>query len=529
MTWLVVLIPLFWFIRTTKVVLFYLYLWQLKEYHVDRFLDHFRTTKGKRLLFNYLIKGALLMLILLGIFWWERMIVIVLWLTFSVYLAESIAFLRQVFYGSVRKPVVTQKMRVLITGGILLEILILGGVLVAAQEIAILAVGYLLFDILMPGIVSLLVLLFQIPTVLLRNKIIEKATEKRKQFPNLVVVGITGSYGKTSTKEFLATILSEKYTVLKTEKHQNSETGISQCILDNLEEKHDIFVVEMGAYNKRKIRQVCDIAAPRIGILTGINEQHMALFGSQENTIEAKFELPESLPSDGTAILNGDSKYVKSNSNRLNINNKKVCSIREKLDVWAEEIKVDKEWIDCRISSKDGDSALFRINLFGVHNLINIVMAACCAKELGMSLQEIARACKNIKPEDGSMQLLKGRQGLQILDASYSANPDGVIADLEYLKLYSGRKVIVMPCLIELGTASKEVHERIGRKIGEICDLAIITTKERFEEVRRSAQESGMQKENIVFLENSTEILHKIKGDVVLLEGRVPKEVLGLL
>ena len=141
MTWLVVLIPLFWFIRTTKVVLFYLYLWQLKEYHVDRFLDHFRTTKGKRLLFNYLIKGVLLMLILLGIFWWERMIVIVLWLTFFVYLAESIAFLRQVFYGSVRKPVVTQKMRVLITGGILLEILILGGVLVAAQEIAILAVG----------------------------------------------------------------------------------------------------------------------------------------------------------------------------------------------------------------------------------------------------------------------------------------------------------------------------------------------------------------------------------------------------
>jgi len=452
------------------------------------------------------------------------MIVIALWLTFSVYLAESIAFLRQVFYEGVRKPIVTQKMRVLIAGGILLEILILAAVLSATREIAILAVGYLLFDILMPGIVSLLVLLFQIPTILLRNKIIEKATEKRKQFPNLMVIGITGSYGKTSTKEFLATILSEKYNVLKTEKHQNSETGISRCILDNLGEEHDIFVVEMGAYNKGKIRQVCGITRPKIGILTGINEQHMALFGSQENIIKAKFELPESLPSDGTAILNGDSKHMKSNSN-----NQKVCSTREKLDVWAEEIKVDKEWIDCRISSRDGDSALFRINLFGAHNLINIVMAACCAKELGMNLQEIARACKNIKPATGSMQLLKGKQGLQILDASYSANPDGVIADLEYLKLYSGRKVIVMPCLIELGSASKEVHKRIGRKIGEVCDLAIITTKERFEEVRKSAQESRMQKGNIVFLEDPTEILHKIKSDVVLLEGKVPKGLIELL
>ena len=140
------------------------------------------------------------------------------------------------------------------------------------------------------------------------------------------------------------------------------------------------------------------------------------------------------------------------------------------------------------------------------------------------SLKEIASACQGIKPEQSGIEVKKGIRGLNIINSSYSTNPNGVISHLDYLKTWSGRKIIVMPCLIELGKASKEVHKKIGERIGEVCDLAIITTKDRFKEIKEGAETKAL------FLENPIEIVEKIKefskkGDVVLLEGRVPKQV----
>ena len=151
------------------------------------------------------------------------------------------------------------------------------------------------------------------------------------------------------------------------------------------------------------------------------------------------------------------------------------------------------------------------------------------AKELGMTDEEISSAVAKIDNKLPGIVKRRGINGLTIFDATYSANPDGVIANLEYLKNnFTGKKVIVMPCLIELGKASKEVHQRIGAKIAEVCDLAIITTKDRFKEIKETAGEKA------VFLENSREIFEKVKefcqpGDVVLLESRVPKQLIGLL
>ena len=169
----------------------------------------------------------------------------------------------------------------------------------------------------------------------------------------------------------------------------------------------------------------------------------------------------------------------------------------------------------------------------GTHNIPNILAAVCCAQELGMSLDEIAQACKKVRPLPGAMKLFKSK-GINVIDAAYSANPDGVISHLNYLNACSGRKAIIMPCLIELGNTSSEVHQRIGAKIGQVCGLAIITSKEHFKEMKKAAMKKGMKKENILFLENSELILAKIKkflrpNDVILLESRVPKEVVESL
>jgi len=531
-----IILSLFWLIRTTKSILFWLYLWQLKEYHIGRFLDHFHTEKGKRLFINSL--QFLKFFLILGFFLFPLALPLIL---FFLYFGESALFFKNLFQKRLIKPVFTKKTAFLLSMTLILAVLFMSPGWFLPKSTS--ALRLLIFDILTPAITSGIVLIFQPLTVLARNQIIQKAKKKREQFKDLLVIGITGSYGKTSTKEFLATILSEKYRVLKTLEHQNSEVGISQCILNDLKPEHEIFIVEMGAYNRGGIKLLCDITKPKIGILTGINEQHMATFGSLENIIKTKYELIESLPEMGFAVFNGDNEYCRQLYKETRIS-KRICytkflaPVDEVVvgDYWVKELKAEKESLSFKVFSRRwGEIVEFKVNLLGEHWAQNILIAAIVAKEiLGMTLDEIARVCQKIKPEQQGMRLLKGFEGLNIIDSTYSANPDGVISHLEYLKIWQGRKIIVMPCLIELGQASKEVHRKIGQKIGEVCDLAIITTKERLREIRDEAIKSGMKKENILFLEDSKEIFKKIKsfckeGDIVLLESRIPKELINLL
>jgi len=524
-----VLLSFFWFVRETKSILFWLYLWQLKEYHIGRFLDHFRTSKGKELLFNKILflKIFLVFLFLFLAFLpafpqgippgrLDTFIDILLIFSISalliLYFFESVKAFKDFFQRKLKKPIWTKKTVFLTLIALMVELLLFSAVISGRLDIG----ALLVFDIFTPLIVSAIVLIFQPIAVFGRNQIIRKAKEKREEFKNLLVIGITGSYGKTSTKEFLDTILSEKFRVLKTKEHQNSEVGVSLCILNDLKPEHEIFICEMGAYNRGGIKLLSDIAKPKIGILTGINEQHLATFGSQENIIKTKYELIENLPEDGIAFFNAQNNYC------LELYEK--TKLKKKL--YGQEAKFPGEE--------------------------NILGAMAVAKELGMTEEEVSRVVKKIENKFGGIQLKKGVNGLNIIDATYSANPAGVIAHLEYLKTFSGKKVIIMPCLIELGQASKEVHKRIGKKIGEICDLAIITTKERFKEIRTSAlrlenldsslrselkegtMEKRIKEENILFLENPKEIFGKIKifchfNDIVLLESRVPRQLIKQL
>ncbi|MBZ9578659.1 UDP-N-acetylmuramoyl-tripeptide--D-alanyl-D-alanine ligase [Patescibacteria group bacterium] len=523
------LLSFLWFFRTTKVILFYLYLWQLKEYHIGRFIDHFRTEKGMRLILSPLI---FLKLCLIGFVPLKFFSISLIF----IYLLESAQAFKNFSQKKLRFPILTKKTVFLILAALILEIVYLYSI--SSLELPRFSFHILLFDIIIPIITTAIVLFFQPIAALVRWQIIQKAKKKREKFKDLLVIGITGSYGKTSTKEFLTEILSERFRVLKTLEHQNSEVGISQCILNDLNKEHQIFVVEMGAYNKGGIKLLCDIARPKIGILAGINEQHMATFGSQENIIRTKYELIESLSENGLSIFNGSNPYTF----RLYLKTKKPKRVYRfrtttnhiQPDIFAKNIKVEKDFISFRIFTKNEKKVDFKVNLLGAQNVPNLLGAVLVAKELGMSFEEIKKACQKIKPWQSGIKLLKGKNGLNIIDSTYSANPNGVIAHLDYLKIWKGKKIIVMPCLIELGKASKEVHKRIGQKIGKVCNLAIITTKERFKEIKEGTLKSGMLEEKILFLEDSKKIFERIKtycqpGDVILLESRVPKGVIELL
>ena len=492
-----------WFIRETKALLFWLYLWQLKEYHLGRFLDHFRTDKGKKLFLNPLL--SLKIILLFYAFFLSLPNKLLPWqlyagwiiILMALYFFEFLIFFQNLFQKTFKKPILTPKTLILILVTLIIEfsflfILFQKFYFVLFKNFYWFAFSLLTFDILTPLIASIIVFFIHFFTVIFfRNKVIKKAKEKREKFENLLVVGITGSYGKTSTKEFLTEILSKKFKVLKTKEHQNSEVGISQCILNDLKPEHEIFICEMGAYNRGGIKLLCDIVKPKIGVLAGINEQHMATFGSQENIIKTKYELIENLPPDGVAFFNAKNKYCRELYNKTEI----------RKFLYGQEAKI-----------------------FGQENLLG---AMAVAKELGTTDGEIAKAVEEIGNKLPGIQQKKGINSLIIFDATYSANPDSVIGHLEYLKTLLGKKVIVMPCLIELGRASKEVHKRIGQKIAEICDLSIITTQDRAKEIKETAGEKA------AFLENPKEIFEKIKSfckeDVVLLESRVPDELIKRL
>ncbi|OGZ75674.1 MAG: hypothetical protein A3G45_03315 [Candidatus Staskawiczbacteria bacterium RIFCSPLOWO2_12_FULL_37_15] len=521
-----------------KYVLFWLYLWQLKEYHVGRFFDHFRTHKGKKLLFSF---EQILKLVLLGLFVMDSGLFNPLFfVTFLVYLGESLIFLRNVYLRNFKKPIKTSKTMFLALASLAVVILFFGKTSNIEDKLQ--PVWLLVFDILAPLIISIVVLIFQPFFVFARNNILRKASKKIKGFKGLTVIGITGSYGKTTTKEFLTTILSKKFKVAGTKKHQNSEIGIAKCILNDLNSQHQIFVVEMGAYKKGGIKLLADIVKPKIGIVTGVNEQHLALFGSLENLLSAEGggELAESLPKDGALIVNGDNKYcldLLMHSSNLPANQEKKYSTSNKTidsDIWTEEITVKKDSISLVAVDKNKNLANFTANVLGGHNVLNLLGAILVANELGMNFEEISDACKNIKQEQAGMILNQGKLGIDIIDSSYSANPDGVYADLNYLSIFPNKKAIIMPCLIELGLKSAEIHQKIGKKIGEICGLAIVTSKDKFEDMKKGAMEAGMKEKNILLCDNPQEIFSAItsfckSGDVVLLEGRIPSKVIKLL
>lgn len=528
-------VTVFWLVRTIKIVLFWVYLWQLKEYHIGRFLDHFRTEKGEKLVFNAQVGVKLLLLA--GVFS-NYHASIFLGALLLIYVAEIFIFILNIVKKNLKKPTPTAKTMFLVLVSFIVIVICLAIIYGLVSSIGQFVAAILIFDIIIPVIVSAIVLLFQPFFVLIRNRVLNMAKKKMEGMKNLTVIGITGSYGKTSTKEFLSTILSEKFSVLATPEHKNSEIGIAETILRELSEKYEIFIAEMGAYGKGGINLLCDITKPKIGIVTGVNEQHLALFGTMDNLLSAEGgrELAENLPKDGLLILNGDNKYSLDLYKKARVKTKtyNIKKDATETDIWTEDVEIKKDSVSFIAALKSGEMANFNVNVLGKHNIQNLLAAILATKELGMKIEEIAAGCGKIKPEQSGAILKQGIHGINIIDSSYSSNPDGVMAELDYLAIFPQKRVIVMPCLIELGKKSSETHEKIGKKIAEVCDMAIITTQDKFENIKNGAVQNEMLSDKIIFSENPKEIFNLIttfckENDTLLLEGRVPSELVKLL
>jgi len=453
-------------IKIIRDNLFYLWLWQIKMYRLDRMLAHIKDEKS---VLGGNINHFFCLIVLLFFYLYQSLFVYIAGLFFAFTFFQ---ILLEVKKRTLKRPKPTFKtIFIFLTSLFVCFFITASFYMYMDKEISFVLVTLLLlfFYLITPVLITLIVFSINPIFNFQKKRILKKATDKIETLKKVKVIGITGSYGKTSTKEFLYTILSEKFKVVRTEGNNNTNIGVAYTVLNNVDDSQDYFICEMGAYRIGEIAEMCAIVKPQMGILTGINEQHLDLFGSMENTKEAKFELIKSLPEEGLAVIN---EKLKSETEKREISVKDIKYFSDKLST---EINTSKDGLEFNYKNTN-----FKTEIKGEHYLENLLSTIIVAENLGMSLAEIKEAVKKIKPSKFMMRKQEGFNKSIFIDDSYSANPDGVIAALDYLndEYQDYKKIIVFPGIIELGNESEKVHEKLFAKINEICNIAYILNLE---------------------------------------------------
>lgn len=509
-------------VRTIRNSLYQVFLWQIKEYRLDRFLIHLHTWQGKRMIFGPL---SLIKWVLIGSYFWGLPIFLPV---VAVYVFEAVLNFKEIL-SSFKKPIFTFKATFVAGLVIILETLLFfwpsgqnGG----------LALWVLVLDKILSPTVAIIFLSLSVPTTIQRRIVIDKAKEIIKKNAKLTTIGITGSYGKTSTKEFLATILAGKFKVLKTTGSNNTDIGVAKTILDNVKDQ-EIFICEMAAYKRGEIKTICDIVQPKMGVITAINEQHLDLFGTLENTIRTKYELIKALPAGGLGVFNGNNKYTNNLADKARTSGLNILVYRYgRGDIVARDIRVFPRKIEC-IALIGKEKQKLTANLLGKQNVENILAASAVAHHLGMTLSEIAEGVKKLVPPEMTMKPYPGPTGATLIDDTFNVNPAAVLAAIEYAEIYRGKKILVLQPMIELGSESERAHQEIGEVAAKTCDLIILTNKNFNEQFLKGANKVKDGGEKVINLDNKSSAIKikKIvdKDSVVVFEGKESARVLNQL
>ena len=353
------------------------------------------------------------------------------------------------------------------------------------------------------------------------------AIKKLEAMDYMRVIGITGSYGKTSCKNILYDILSVKYNVFKTPKNFNTHYGLINAINNYLDKFNDYFIAEMGAFKRGEIKELCDLVKPKYAILTRIGEAHLESFKSLENIQKAKFELIESLNEDGVAILNADDE--RQTSYQL----KSKCQViwigidNKEADVVASNIKITSEGttFDCKFKD-DKKVYSFKTKLLGKMNVYNILAALALGNYLGVSKKQLQLGVLKVKMIEHRLEL-KNYGDLTIIDDAYNSNPIGAKAALDVLKMMPGKRIIITPGMIELGIEEGKQNYEFGMAIALACDEVILIGKTQTRPILNGLIAAKFKEENIHILNDvklAFSLVQKLKtkDTFVLLENDLP-------
>ena len=345
----------------------------------------------------------------------------------------------------------------------------------------------------------------------------------REQHPDVRVVGVTGSVGKTSTKEVIASVLARRWPTLKTKGNLNNEIGLPLTIL-RLTREHRAAVLEMGAgYALGELTLLCDIAKPEVAVVTNVGPVHLERMGSLERIAQNKSELPRALPPGGTAILNSDDERVLAMRDVTSAN-VVTYGLAEASDLRAADIEsFGLKGVHFTLHSREaGESWRVRLPLMGRHSVHTALAAAGAARALGMEWREIIPALGDLNVQV-RLLVVPGFNGSTLIDDTYNASPDSTIAALNLLDEMAGGKVAVLGDMLELGSYEREGHLKVARRASVVAErLVVVGSLGRL--MGEEALRVGMAPGRVFFAADNAQVVEYLRrtlkpGDHVLVKG----------
>ncbi|MHB1392280.1 MAG: UDP-N-acetylmuramoyl-tripeptide--D-alanyl-D-alanine ligase [Clostridia bacterium] len=336
-------------------------------------------------------------------------------------------------------------------------------------------------------------------------------------------VAVTGSSGKTTTKDMIASVLSQKFNVLKTEGNFNNAIGLPLTLL-KLQYSHEIAILEMGMNSPGEISLLSDIVRQDIGVISNVGNAHIEKLGSKENILKAKLEIYDYFDKHNTAVINGDNAML------ADFSSEKYRVVRygmdQSNDLYAFGImEKGEEGIDFSVNM-EGAAVSFTVLLPGMHNVYNALSAIAVARLFGMKAEDIRKGLLSFKPSKMRMDIINTKGGVKIINDAYNANPESLKAAIDVLQSLKsgGRSVCITGDMLELGDVSEEEHYNIGAYAAAIGVDIIAAVGNFSEAVKRGAEASGMDSKNIYAFPVKKEaalLMDKIikPGDVVLVKG----------
>ena len=521
--------------RAVRRTRFFLHLFQLETYKLDRYRRWLGAHRSILLRGSHMAGGLLLSL---GVA--VSNVLPVAWVMAGVLPLWALAFISSKRYRSNRekKPLAfTARMtRLAVATGLFALLPILVGTVLGVRVgspagYMALLLGFLVTDLGAPLWVALGALLMSPVETAIQNGFKRQARQTLAARPDLTVIGITGSYGKTSTKFILAELLRQKYNVLATPSSYNTPMGICLVVNEKLRPEHQMLVLEMGMRYRGDIEELCAIAPPDLSIVTTVGIAHLDTMGTIENIAREKGDILEYMKPGGDAVLNIDNEYVAQMPERAS-GPLHTVSVQgnENADIRARNIRYDTTGTHFEVVTDDGDAASFHTSLLGVHNVLNVLLAVATGRALGLRLRQMAHAVRRVEPVEHRLQL-RSEKGITIIDDAFNSNPVGARNAVEILgQMDGGRRVIVTPGMVEMGDRQEEENRTLGHHIAHHdIDLAVLVGDAQTAPIQAGLQDAGMPDDRIrVFdtLFDAQDFLttYLRRGDVVLYENDLPDQ-----
>lgn len=503
---------------------------QLSGYHTKGYLDWLKTSGGIYVgrLAMITVLSAACMIVVDAIF--QPFSTYFAYIGFVFYFVFCVVFIWNVYCSHQKIPLkLTNRMnRAMILLWMLGTCITFGLLIVSENYISFFRLGGLvLTPLFLPILVPFVLWVLKPIENAINRGYIKKTKAKLARLDDLIRIGITGSFGKTSTKNFLATILREKYNVCATPYNYNTPLGITRTVLQNLDFGYQVFIAEMGARQRGDIRELCEIVEPKYGILTAIGAQHIATFQNQENIKKTKAELPEYLGKEGVCVFDIDNEIVREIAEQSQCKKVFVSLVDPSAQVYASDIITSTHGTQFKlhILGKTYDCAT---KLLGQHNISNLLLCVGMAIELGLTEDEILLGITKVNPVEHRLQLINASNNVTILDDTYNSSIDGSKRALEVLSMFEGRrKVVITPGLVELGTMERLENYNFGTRIAKVADVVMIVNKAHLASIKQGLLDAGFDPSKIYEAEDliATQDALKgvlVEGDVVLWENDLP-------